>query len=141
MASESTAVSLPGRTQHPAEHSPPSSPARAPGDKRDLGYAPLKSRRHPSSWVSWSGTIHTRAQARWNYQLWQAATCQDKRLCWNRQDCIVEEGGELKTYCGSGRTGQWAAVPWHKRDPHRSCCAGFSGRRQHGTRRRSPVCR
>lgn len=34
MASESTAVSLPGRTQHLAEHSPPSSPARAPGAKR-----------------------------------------------------------------------------------------------------------
>lgn len=90
MASESTAASLPGRTQPLAEYSPPSSPARAPGAKRDLGYVPLKSRGHLNSWVTWGGNIHTRA--RWNYHLWQAANCQDKRLCWNRQDWIVEEG-------------------------------------------------
>lgn len=57
MASESTAASLPGRTQPLAEHSPPNSPARAPGAKRDLGYVPLKSRGHLNSWVTWGGTF------------------------------------------------------------------------------------
>lgn len=57
MASESTAASLPARTQHLPDHSPSCSPARAPGAERS-GYAPLKSRGHP--WVSWGGIIHTR---------------------------------------------------------------------------------
>lgn len=90
MASGSTAASLPGRTQHLPEHSPASSPARAPGAKRHLGYVSLKSRGHPSSWVSWGGITHSRA--RWNYQLSKAENCQDKRLCWSGQDRIVEEG-------------------------------------------------
>lgn len=92
MVSESTAASLPGKTEHFAEHSPPSSPTRAPGAKRDLGYVSPKSMGHPSSCVSWGGIIHSRAQVRWNYQLWQAANSQDKRLCWSRQDWIVEDG-------------------------------------------------
>lgn len=140
MASESTAASLPGRTQHLAEHSP-AQPAALPGLQglREIWVMFLQRAGDTPAPGVGSSTPEHRQGGITNSGRQQSA--RTKGCAGIGKTGLWRRGWELKTYSGSGRTGQWAAVPWHKWHPHRSCCAGFSGRRQHGTRRRSPVCR